>query len=417
MSKIDISSFTRGYCPKLSKPMQTGDGFLSRVPIFKAITPDELLNIIDLANEFGNGIIDVSAKGNLQIRGLLEENLKTFETKIRELNLPLQEIIPCIITPLSGIESEIINCQEVLEAINQEVFDIASQIAPKVSVIIDGGSFPLDACDCDIRFKAVTIENEAFFALHIGDGLNNNTLCGIITKEEVPNALRLILEKLIEKGARARARELDIKEIKKHFKQANIEVNKQKIILGIKPIDDAKSYLLASVKHGQITTNNFKKLINEAKKLGISKIMPSIGRNLLFIGAMENIEQLAKIIENFGLFQDNKSPYLQIISCPGTPFCKSSKLETRKIAEEIILRSPKALEGNKIIHISGCPKGCAYPKASNIAIAAQQNMDNMEIEGAIIFNGRANDGKSVTFDISDINSIVSELNRALNAKL
>ncbi|HXV30232.1 MAG TPA: precorrin-3B synthase, partial [Sinorhizobium sp.] len=57
----------RGACPSLAKPMQTGDGLLARLrPAKGRMTPAELRTIATLAERFGNGILEVTARGNLQ---------------------------------------------------------------------------------------------------------------------------------------------------------------------------------------------------------------------------------------------------------------------------------------------------------------------------------------------------------------
>ncbi len=65
----------RGACPALSAPMQTGDGLLVRLMPEGALSPAMLAGLAAAAAEFGNGIVEVTARGSLQLRGLAAETV------------------------------------------------------------------------------------------------------------------------------------------------------------------------------------------------------------------------------------------------------------------------------------------------------------------------------------------------------
>ena len=61
----------RGWCPGLHDPMQSGDGWLARVrPPFGRLSVDQAVALDGLASSCGNGIIEITSRGNLQVRGL-----------------------------------------------------------------------------------------------------------------------------------------------------------------------------------------------------------------------------------------------------------------------------------------------------------------------------------------------------------
>ncbi|HUH49879.1 MAG TPA: precorrin-3B synthase, partial [Mycoplana sp.] len=56
--------------------MRTGDGLLVRLrPVRVGLKPSDYIAIARLAAAHGNGLLEVTARGNLQIRGLLEETV------------------------------------------------------------------------------------------------------------------------------------------------------------------------------------------------------------------------------------------------------------------------------------------------------------------------------------------------------
>ncbi|SFV16687.1 precorrin-3B synthase [Methylobacterium sp. 174MFSha1.1] len=65
----------RGWCPGLARPMPTGDGLLVRLhPVAGRLTADQARAAARAAREGGNGLLDVTARGNLQIRGVTAES-------------------------------------------------------------------------------------------------------------------------------------------------------------------------------------------------------------------------------------------------------------------------------------------------------------------------------------------------------
>ena len=61
----------RNACPSLAVPMRTGDGFLARLPpLARALKPEQLGAIAAAAQAHGNGLVEISKRGNLQLRGL-----------------------------------------------------------------------------------------------------------------------------------------------------------------------------------------------------------------------------------------------------------------------------------------------------------------------------------------------------------
>src|SRR6266853_487581 len=59
----------RGICPGLSVPMPTGDGLLVRLRPTAPVPLDAMVGFCEAACQHGNGTIEVSARGSLQVRG------------------------------------------------------------------------------------------------------------------------------------------------------------------------------------------------------------------------------------------------------------------------------------------------------------------------------------------------------------
>ena len=75
MNAPSPETLRRGWCPSTLKPMETGDGWLVRLhPPGARLTPAQLRRIAALAARHGNGLIEISARGNMQLRGVTAES-------------------------------------------------------------------------------------------------------------------------------------------------------------------------------------------------------------------------------------------------------------------------------------------------------------------------------------------------------
>ncbi len=64
----------KGWCPGAWRPMATGDGLLVRVrPPLGQLSREQTLALCDAAETFGSGLIELTSRANLQLRGVTDE--------------------------------------------------------------------------------------------------------------------------------------------------------------------------------------------------------------------------------------------------------------------------------------------------------------------------------------------------------
>ena len=65
----------QGWCPGALRPMLSGDGWVLRVrPPCGRLTPQQAREIARLARAHGNGVIDLSSRANIHLRGVTEHS-------------------------------------------------------------------------------------------------------------------------------------------------------------------------------------------------------------------------------------------------------------------------------------------------------------------------------------------------------
>src|SRR5688572_14311502 len=77
---------TRGYCPSVWTPMPSGDGLIVRVrPRHARASARHVAALARLAPASGNGIIELTRRGNLQIRGVSAASWPSLRAELVEL--------------------------------------------------------------------------------------------------------------------------------------------------------------------------------------------------------------------------------------------------------------------------------------------------------------------------------------------
>src|SRR5258707_15659136 len=95
----------RGVCPEPFAPMETGDGLLARLPQCERVfSVDAFADLCTAARTFGNGIVEVTARGSIQIRGLGLSSAKQFADALVACGVT-GVVGPLIIgNPLAGLD-------------------------------------------------------------------------------------------------------------------------------------------------------------------------------------------------------------------------------------------------------------------------------------------------------------------------
>lgn len=65
----------KGWCPGAWRPMATGDGWLVRVrPPLGQLSRQQIMALCDAAETYGSGLIELTSRANLQLRGVTDES-------------------------------------------------------------------------------------------------------------------------------------------------------------------------------------------------------------------------------------------------------------------------------------------------------------------------------------------------------
>ncbi|WP_095202281.1 precorrin-3B synthase [Mesorhizobium carmichaelinearum] len=214
-----MNAFTRrGACPALSAPMLTGDGLLVRLnPVAGGLSPKLLIGLAESALRHGNGIMEVTARGSLQIRGLTAESAALLAAEVDALGIAVRTGVPVETGPLAGIDpQEISDPRPLAERIRVAVEDagLTQRLGPKVSVVVDGsGQLTMDAVTADVRLKAVQSDEGVLWTVSIAVDGQSPKLLATVEDDAARDIAVAALRMVAEKGRDAHARDLSERQL------------------------------------------------------------------------------------------------------------------------------------------------------------------------------------------------------------
>ncbi|SES31753.1 precorrin-3B synthase [Rhizobium sp. NFR03] len=395
----------RGACPTLAAPMQTGDGLLARLrPASGSFTADAFLALLDAAETFGTGRLDITARGNLQIRGLRTASVAPLSTAVHRAGIVPCEGIAVEMPPLAGLDpSEVADPRPLARKLAERIAGSGLDLAPKLAVIVDGGGrLHLDGVAADIKLVAGATDSTLLWHLLVAG--KQTGVCG--TEDEMIEAAMSVVADIAAYGSAARARDLPVE----HLPPGSSLLAYREVSLSpVGRFDLGASVVLGiAPAFGQMAAHVVRPLILAAVAEGVSAVRLAPGRAFLLVGpAGWNTSAIVSLAASLGFVVHAGDPALRIDACAGQVGCASGRIDTHAVASHLIAHAPALMDGSLDLHVSGCAKGCARPRVADLTLVAM-SCDGQPGLG-IVLGGRAGDRPVATKRLEDGASAITAL--------
>lgn len=369
----------RGACPALATPMPTGDGLLVRLhPPGRRLSGAQLLVLAQAAAALGSGIVEVSARGHLQVRGLAPDRLIRLREALAAAGLENLDGPQVEIPPLAGIaRDEVADSSGLAARIAAVVAECASGLAPKTVVTVDGGGGPgLGNLTADIRLSA----QADGWRLAVGGTALTARAVGFGSSEAAGEAAEVLLRLLAADGGARRGRALDATVLAR-------AATGLRSVAGPEPRREARSAGLFALRDGRFARGIVLPFgyTTAAAMAGLARLggpeaqwLTAPGHGLLLAnldGA--GADRLEAGAAALGFAVAAGDPRLAVTACAGAPFCDAAWLQTRPLAA--LLAGGRGTGGGRL-HLSGCEKRCAAPEDADLAITGSAS--------GVLFAGR-----------------------------
>ena len=384
-----MNALRRGACPGISQPMPTGDGLLVRLTPSAPIPLDALVALCDASQAHGNGIVEVTQRGSLQIRGLSPVSAPAFAGTAAALGLGAEGGPPILTSPLIGLDAqERVDLRDLIGALRAELTrnTAVASIGPKVSLLIDGGGvLHLDDVPGDLRLRASTASR---LHLSIAETAAASTSLGWIEPQNALRGIAHVLASISSRGTDARARDLtnsaDVAALRASLAGILTEEpppNPRPAAepIGTHALNNGQVALGVALAFGCTEAGILKRFAYAAAGCGATSVRPAPGRALLTIGlAAAAANELADAAVEAGFVLRPDDPRCYVVACAGAPACGSAMLATRQLAPAIAQAARPFLDGSLTLHVSGCAKGCAHPGVAALTIIGP---DRLVVQG------------------------------------
>lgn len=340
----------KGWCPGALRPMESGDGWVVRVrPHAGRLTQAQAAGIAALAARHGNGLIDLSSRANVQLRGVTPDSHAPLVQGLRDLGL---------IDAEAGAEARRNIVVSPLWTAGDGTAAIAGALAgmlaaPDAPALPGKFGFALDTGPARVLAGVsadvfVTRTGPEAFVVH-ATGTPHGTPCDAAGAAGTAMALaRWFIDTGGVTAGRGRmAAHLARAALPPVFRAAPVP-----------PADTPPSPgavaqgALVALAFGQMRADTLAALA----ALGPLRVTP--WRMLLVEGAA--------LPDLPGLITRADDPLLRVVACTGAPGCNQALGPTRDLARHLAPHVPPA----QVLHVSGCAKGCAHPGPADMVLTA-----------------------------------------------
>ena len=374
----------RGACPGLSTPMQTGDGLLARLMPSGTIALDAMAGLAAAARRYGNGILEITSRGSIQVRGLTQESAPAFADAVAALGIPAHDGVPVGADPLAGLDpSEVIDAGVLADELRAALArqPSAPRLGPKISVAIDGGDrLHLDALSADIRLRAIATRDGP--RLHLagdGDAATATPLGAIAPAEAIDTVIRLLRE-IASHGPVARGRDA-IRSVQSDAPR--LAPREPADPIGLHPLRGSLLAIGIGFPFGHTDAMTLGALMSVARTAGASGLRTSPGRALLIIGiAPDRAATVVDAAGRLGFIVAANDPRRRVVACAGAPICASGRIASRALAPNIAEVVAPLLDPGQVIHVSGCAKGCAHHGRAALTVIGRDGACDLLVDGA-----------------------------------
>jgi precorrin-3B synthase len=356
--------------------MQTGDGLLARLQPLAPLNLDQLAGLALLAADRGNGIIEVTARGKLQLRGLTQATAPGLAEAVAALGIDVPQGFPVEVSALAGLDpSARFDPRPLARAIGDGAAALVPRLAPKTSVVVDGGGrLRLGGLKADIAVSA----GERGLSLALA-----GVPLGEVDAERAAAVVIALLEALAARGMSARMAEVvaaeGIAPLRAEFGLAPAAPARDAGVdpVGLHALTDGSIALGLGLEFGQVRAEVLEQLAQAARRAGVRRVEPAAGRALLLVGlTFEAAPALREVAAGLGFLTDANDPRRRVYACAGRPACASARLDTHALAATLV----PLLDGRDL-HVSGCPKGCAHPAKAALTIVGLDEGAGLVVEG------------------------------------
>ncbi len=402
----------KGWCPGARRPMQAKDGLLVRLRISGGgVSAATLRGLAQAGRAHGNGLFDLSARANLQMRGVRGESLPLLIETLDVLgvideNAAAEAVRNVLVSPLAGLDGRIdapraAKALDATLAANKDLHALPGKFG---FLIDDGSGLSLGPVPADIRFD--WIGGEQAFAIGIGGNANEAIFLGLCGGDDIPDIASRLARAFLRLGSQMAEPPRRMRDLMESCGPAAIAA-----LAGLRPGPPRQSGAIeepcpvgllrfnerycfgVGAAFGRLDANMFDAAARGAEIFSTGEIRLTPWRALILpfvqpkqAGAMRAYFTAHRFIV------DHEDARLAIAACGGASTCERGTTDTRSDALALMFFARRVRKTGVALHVSGCAKGCARQAATPFTLIAHAGRYELVVD-ATARDAGTNDAK------------------------
>lgn len=406
-----------------------------RVPACE-ITAHQFHGLADLAAELGNGHVDLTTRGNLQLRELRPRDLVTVLTRVQELGLTSRgagadNIRNVTASPNSGFDpQELLDVRPYAKAVHHYIMNHRDcyGLPRKFNIAFDnGGSLTVAADTNDIAFIATRVSAQSlstlgsqlstppptagiYFRVLLGGITGHQDFARdtdlLITPDQAVAVSAAMVRVFVENGDRTNRKKARLKYLldKWGFDRFLGETQKKLSFPLVRVPLAACEPRRPLIKHGWIgpykqAQRGFTSIgvgipvgrMSSKQMHGLATLAANFGKGDIRLTVWQNaiiphvpdalVASACRQLQHLGFFTEAASTTSGIIACTGSRGCKYAAADTKGAAASLakhLAASGLSVEQPVNLHFTGCANSCAQHYCGDIGFIGAKQPDGAD---------------------------------------
>ncbi|MBW3085966.1 hypothetical protein KEM60_02177 [Austwickia sp. TVS 96-490-7B] len=363
-------------CPGLVRPYRSNDGMLVRLRTGgRPISVSTLAELISLAEEFGDGTVQLTSRGAVQLRGVVNPLPAALVDRIGATGIipsPSHELVRnIVVSPLSGIDgaghADVRDVAAAYDEALQADPDLAA-LPGRFLVVVDDGRGDVLGEQFDLAYQAHGPDHGVVYAGDIRHGW------AVQADHAAPAMIALARAFLVARAAidpapwHVRELPLPLPAPLPGATETNRHVVTRRPSLGAVVSAEGAVATMVGVPLGLLTRGMFMAVAQVAVEAHCGDVIVTPWRSLVIPKVSGRLLDL----EQAGLVTDEMSAWARVAACTGAPGCARADLDTRAFARELVSK----IDGDgRTVYISACERRCGAPSGDYVDLVRPVSVD------------------------------------------
>lgn len=326
-----------------------------------------LRQLTELAHVYGNGVVQLTSRAGLQLRGLPDPLPADFVGAIMATGLlpaPSHDRVRNIVaSPLTGLSGGLADVRPLITELEAALIaePALAELPGRFLFVLDDGRGDVAASTFDLAYQATAPGTGWLLVGSSGHGRS------VSAAQAVPTLVDLARRFIVARATSGAWRVAELPDWIESLGLTKVPTTSARPSVPLGRIGTAASVAVPLGRLRRVQAA----VIDEVVDGGPVVITP--WRGLVLPRSADQVERLGAA----GLAVDDTSTWANISACVGAPACGRGRVDTEAIAE-LLVGSRQPI---RRLHISGCERRCGAPAGEHLDLVAPQPDDALQIVG------------------------------------